>query len=390
MKKYSPFIIGCALAGLSACKNNKSEHSFNVQGNISGMPKTVVYLEEIGLNNELKIADSTESNANGNFTLSGSLDKEQKMYRIKMGSKFILVINDQPEVKVKADWKDIEAYTVSGSAGSSSLRTLVGKMYAYDKTFAALHLAIDSISASPIAHDSLLLVAQTDFDKRMSEMRSYMKQYADTSRYLPVAILAALRVENLLNDQPFLEQFTTSLDKRFGNQTLVTDFKKLITTFGGSTAVKSSNIKLNSPAPEFSIKGINGSTVELKKYKGKYVLIDFWASWCPPCRKENPNVVAIYNTFKDKNFDILGISLDEDKEKWRAAIKEDQIAWTQTSELKGWKSSIVDLYGVESIPSNVLIDPSGNVVGINLMGEELKEKLDELLNVNSIKINSNK
>lgn len=379
MKRYSPFIIGCAILGLSACTGNPKADSFNVQGTITDMPKTMVYLEEIGLNNELKITDSAESGANGSFKLSCTKDKEQKMYRVKMGSRFILVLNDEPTVKLKADWDNIEQYAVTGSPGSSSLKKLVSQMYAYDKMFEALHMAADSINLSP-QHDSLLIVAQKDYDSRMNEMRSYMKQYADTTRFLPVAILAALRVEDLLNDRPFLDKFTASLNKRFGNQTLVADFKRLINSFGGSTAkVKSSNVKLHAAAPDFSIKDLNGQAVTLSKYKGKYVLVDFWASWCPPCRKENPNVVAVYNSYKDKNFDILGVSLDEDKDKWKSAIKEDEISWTQTSELKGWKSSIVDLYGIESIPSNVLIDPDGNVVGINLMGDELKAKLDELL-----------
>ena len=113
---------------------------------------------------------------------------------------------------------------------------------------------------------------------------------------------------------------------------------------------------------------INGKPVSISDFKGKYVLIDFWASWCGPCRKENPNVVAAYNKYKDKNFTILGVSLDKDKDSWIQAIKNDNLAWTQMSDLKQWESAAVSTYKIQGIPFNVLIDPTGKVIAQELRG----------------------
>ncbi|PUZ25098.1 hypothetical protein DCC81_12375 [Chitinophaga parva] len=129
----------------------------------------------------------------------------------------------------------------------------------------------------------------------------------------------------------------------------------------------------------FTQKDTTGKTVSLAAFKGKYVLVDFWASWCGPCRAENPNVVKAYNTYKDKNFTILSISLDDDKEKWEEAITKDGLSWTHVSDLKGWKNAVAEQYGIRAIPQNLLLDPHGKIIGKNLRGDALDKKLEEIL-----------
>jgi peroxiredoxin len=134
-------------------------------------------------------------------------------------------------------------------------------------------------------------------------------------------------------------------------------------------------------APDFTQNDVNGTPVRLSSFKGKYVLIDFWASWCGPCRQENPNVVRVFNKYKGKNFTVLGVSLDkaDGKAAWLAAIKNDGLTWTQVSDLKYWNNLAAGLYGVQSIPQNFLIDPQGKIVAKNLRGDDLDSKLQELL-----------
>jgi thiol-disulfide isomerase/thioredoxin len=131
-------------------------------------------------------------------------------------------------------------------------------------------------------------------------------------------------------------------------------------------------------APEISLNTPDGKTLTLSSLKGKYVLIDFWASWCGPCRRENPNVVAMYDKYKKKNFEILSVSLDNDKSRWTSAIAQDKMSWLHVSDLAKWNSVAARDYGVSSIPFTVLVDPEGKVVETKLRGPGLEAKLKEI------------
>lgn len=214
---------------------------------------------------------------------------------------------------------------------------------------------------------------EASYSKALAEKKAAQYQYINQhpDDYISLMALEEIAGSNMNAGQT--DSIYQSLSSGIRNTVSGKTFSELI------AATKAAAI--GAMAPDFTENDVDDKPVHLSDFRGKYVLVDLWASWCMPCRVENPNLVKTYQDYKDKNFTILSVSLDQPgkKDAWLAAIQKDGLTWTQISDLKFWDNSVAKLYGVRAIPQNFLIDPSGRIVAKNLRGDALRKKLDELL-----------
>lgn len=209
--------------------------------------------------------------------------------------------------------------------------------------------------------------------KIMEQKQAVQLQYIKENPNSPYSLRAVTEIAGPIVDYNQTAPLFASLSPEIKNSEIGLKFGKII------AAAKLTSV--GAMAPGFTQNDVNDKPVSLKDFRGKYVLVDFWASWCGPCRAENPNVVKAFHKYQDKNFTILGVSLDRpgSKDAWLAAIKADGLEWTQVSDLQFWNNSVAKLYGIQSIPQNFLIDPSGKIIGRNLRYEALNNFLEKAL-----------
>jgi len=362
----------CAFFIISCSDSNKY---FSLKGQIKGMPRQLVRLEEEGIS-DIKLIDTTFSGKDGSFELKG-IYLEPGLYRLRMNDAVLPVVIDGTSISISGTWPQLNDYQSKGSPGTGSLVRFLSAYQKATEELAALQLVADSMQSYDVA-DSIKMPVMLQAQKIRQETIAYIKKYADTTHSFPVAYYAALYLDPS-SEQEYFKNFSGSIPKRFPNNRLASEFSEMIRKIPAEEQSDNS-LQIGQEAPDFTYENPKGKKVSLKSLRGKYILLDFWASWCPPCRAENPNVVAAFNKYNGKNFSILSVSLDTDKSKWEEAISKDNLgAWIHVSELKGWNSSVVALYGVRSIPCNYLLNPEGKVIAKYLQGEDLSKALEKLL-----------
>jgi peroxiredoxin len=380
MKKIILFVF-LGIITLISCANGNKNAGYEIKGKIGEYNSPAkIYLQYVE-NNE--VVTQSETLENGSFSFSGHVSSpsngriviipdgspvnNQKAYEQTLS---IIVGNEKFSIN-SADF--IANATITGSLLNDDLKKLHDQLKTVNDKKNNLLLEYYNSSQDEQNDVEFQVFARERLSAVENETKEVYKKFIRENPQSYISLIALVEYQGQIQDVNEIDALLRSLSPELQE---TEDGKYLAQQLSASKTTA-----IGSVAPDFSQNDPEGNPVRLSDFRGKYLLLDFWASWCGPCRKENPNVVRVYDQYKDKNFEILGVSLDNPgaKQNWLNAISKDGLAWPQVSDLKGWQNAVAQQYSVQSIPQNFLLDPNGVIIAKNLRGNQLDEVLGEYL-----------
>lgn len=379
-------IFMLVLAGLfSACSN---PNAFTIKGKIKNTTIKNLVLEEIG-ETQLIPFDSVKIADDGSFEFEGKI-KEPKFFILRLGNEYItLFVEPSDNISIEVDLNNVTgSYKVEGSKGSQEIKEFNRTLYANLMQLDSLgRIYQEAMTSGNVG--SIQPIVEANLDLLIEKQKKYTLDFIDRNLGSLVNIFVIHQqfppqqsIINPANDMEVYEKVLSSVKKEYPENMYVKSFDKFITNVKQQLEVQANKPQAatnGAEAMDIALPSPQGDTIRLSSLRGKYVLLDFWAAWCRPCRAENPNLVGTYKKYGGKDFEIFQVSLDETRDAWVGAIEKDQLGkWIHVSDLQYWNSAAAKLYGVQSIPANYLIDPSGKIIAQNLRGPALGQKLAEI------------
>ncbi len=354
----------------ASCQNNKTSQQFTVKMNIKNLKQDAkVIMQKREQGKWIKKDSIILKNGQGEF--KGHVDGPALYYfTMKKFNAYLPVWVENSNITVDGDLKNLRHPIIKGSKSQTAFDAYADSTKKF--TDKERLLGVKYSQARMKKDDKAMKDLEDQYNQIEKDRTDYMLGYVKrhnksvVSPYIIMSNSYGLTLEQL-------EAATKSIDTSLNSNQNVKYLKKRVATL--------KRVAVGQPYVNFTLNDVNGKPLSLSSVvkTHKYTLVDFWASWCMPCRAENPNVVKAYNEFKDKGFTVFGVSFDKDHNKWVDAIKKDGLVWSQVSDLKFWSSAAGKLYGVQSIPHNVLIGPNGKIIAENLRGDALTSKLKTLL-----------
>jgi peroxiredoxin len=367
------FISMLLFLGLQACSQNtkQAERSFPATITLSGKvnnPQAGVITLQVLEDNDLRVIDTIVLNASNEFSTQIVLN-EPNFYRLNLyDMQMVNLVLSNEDVKVEVDGDRPDGLArVTGSSDTDLLTGMESIMLSFQEEANGLN-------------DAFIIANTQNDSEEMNRLReSYMDMESHKNEKLKdliresrpsIAVLFGINTMNPDDHFPFFDTLATRLMEAYPMSSFVNDFNQFIGEMR--------NLAVGAMAPEIELPNPDGELTKLSSLRGQYVLIDFWAGWCRPCREENPNVVRLFNKYNPKGFTVFGVSLDRTRDEWINAIEADGLTWTQVSDVKYFNSEAAATYNIQAIPATVLVDPNGVIIAKNLRGSSLEAKLVEL------------